>query len=91
MKKQKENLTKQEGDLVQPNVSVSVFQNRPIKFYSDLHKAFIPDLNRCPICGEIFCIGASGNIYCATDKCELETIGKLNKKAMKLYFGKYER
>lgn len=87
MKKQKENTTNKGGNFDQP--SVNVFQNRPIKFYSDLHKAFIPDLNRCPSCGEIFCIGASGNIYCATDKCELETIGKISKKAMKLYFEKH--
>ena len=61
-------------------------ESKPIKYYSDLHKAFLPDLNRCPSCGEILSVGDSGTLCCVNINCNIETVGKINKKAMKLYF-----
>lgn len=58
----------------------------PIKFYSDKHKAFIPDMNRCPECGELLVFGASGRILCMDEFCSFTEIGRIKSAAMKLYF-----
>lgn len=60
----------------------------PPKYYSKSHKAYLPDLNKCPGCGETLCVGASGKIYCASndETCKILKVGQLTKKAMKIYF-----
>ena len=60
----------------------------PIKYYSDLHHAYLVDFNRCPSCGSILVWGAgTGQLWCVDDNCELECVLTISKEA-KDYFDK---